>query len=78
MNQQTKQLYAGVAYSYNEYIRAYLDLIGNSMFFSTTYLDEETATMQEELKQYFLTLPELITPQNPQKENCASILLAIR
>ncbi|MBQ1274725.1 MAG: hypothetical protein U0L26_06385 [Cellulosilyticum sp.] len=78
MNQQTKQLYAGVAYSYNEYIRAYLDLIGNSMFFSTTYLDEETATMQEELKQYFLTLPELITPQNPQKENCASRLLAIR
>lgn len=78
MNQQNEQLYAGIAYSYSEYIRAYLDLIGNSMFFSTTYLDEETATMQEELKQYFLNLPELLVPQNPKKETCATKLLAIR
>lgn len=78
MNQQTQQLYAGVAYSYSEYIKAYLDLVGNSMFFSTRYLDEETATMQEELKKYFLSLPELITPQNPNKEACATHLLSIR
>lgn len=78
MNQQTEQLYAAVAYSYSEYIRAYLDLISNSMFFSTSYLDEETANMQEELKKYFLNLPELLVPQNPQKEPCASRLLAIR
>ena len=78
MNQQTQQLYAGVAYSYSEYIKAYLDLIGNSMFFSTAYLDEETATMQEELKKYFLNLPELIAPQNPNKETCATHLLSIR
>lgn len=78
MNQQTQQLYAGVAYSYSEYIQAYLDLISNSMFFSTAYLDEETARMQEELKKYFLNLPELITPQNPNKETCATHLLSIR
>ncbi|MBE6021711.1 MAG: hypothetical protein E7231_00600 [Cellulosilyticum sp.] len=78
MNQQTEQLYAGIAYSYSEYIRAYLDLIGNSMFFSTTYLDEETAAMQDTLKQYFLNLPELLVPKNPNKETCATHLLSIR
>ncbi|MBP3888180.1 MAG: hypothetical protein J6F30_11165 [Cellulosilyticum sp.] len=78
MNQQTQQLYAGVAYSYNEYITAYLDLLSNSMFFSTAYLDEETFNMQEELKKYFLSLPELLTPQNPNKEHCATHLLSIR
>lgn len=78
MSNQSKQLYAAIAYSYFEYIQAYLDLISNSMFFSTSYLDEETANMQDELKNYFLTLPELITPQNPQKETCITHLLAIR
>lgn len=78
MSNQSKQLYATVAYSYFEYIQAYLDLISNSMFFSTSYLDEETAKMQEELKHYFLILPELLTPKNPEKETCATRLLEIR
>lgn len=78
MNQQTQQLYAGIAYSYGEYIHAYMDLINNSMFFSTTYLDAETEKFQEELKQYFLNLPELIAPKNPEKESCTLRLLEIR
>ena len=78
MKQQSKQLYSGIAYSYCEYIHAYLDLTSNSMFFSTSYLDEETAQMQEALKKYYLCLPELLTPQNPKKEACATHLLAIR
>lgn len=78
MNQQTQQLYAGIAYSYGEYIHAYLDLIGNSMFFSTEYLDVETAKLQDELKKYFLNLPELLTPHNADKEKCATRLLEIR
>ena len=78
MSNQSNQLYAAIAYSYLEYIHAYLDLMSHSMFFSTSYLDEETAQIQEELKKYFLSLPELITPQNPQKETCAERLIAIR
>lgn len=78
MKQQFKQLYSGIAYSYCEYMRAYLDLTSNSMFFSTSYLDTETAQMQEALKKYYLCLPELLTPQNPQKEACATHLLTIR
>lgn len=78
MKQPSQQIYASIAYSYSEYIKAYLDLISNSMFFSTPYLDEETSHIQEELKRYFLDLPELISPHNPDKESCAKRLLTIR
>lgn len=78
MNQQTEQLYSGIAYSYGEYINAYLELLSNSLFFSTQYLDEETFAIQEELKGYFLELPTLLTPQSSKKESCATRLLTIR
>ncbi len=64
MNQNTDQLYTGIAYSYIEYVHAYLELLNNSLFFSTPYLDEETAEIQDELKEIFLYLPELLTSQN--------------
>lgn len=63
MSQNTDQLYTGIAYSYIEYAHAYLKLLNNSLFFSTPYLDEETAHIQEELKEIFLYLPELLTSQ---------------
>lgn len=78
MNQQTEQLFSAVAYSYSEYINAYLELLGNSLFFSTEYLDEETFKMQEELKKYYLELPTLLTPQSTDKEQCANHLLSMR
>lgn len=61
MSQNTDQLYTGIAYSYIEYVHAYLELLNNSLFFSTPYLDEETAHIQNELKKIFLYLPELLT-----------------
>lgn len=78
MNQQTEQLFSGIAYSYGEYINAYLELLSNSLFFSTPYFDEETYQIQEELKDYFLNLPNLLVPQSTQKETCATRLLSIR
>ena len=78
MNQQTEQLFSGIAYSYGEYINAYLKLLNNSLFFSTPYFDEETYQIQEELKGYFLDLPNLLLPQSSKKENCATRLLCIR
>ncbi|WP_157047561.1 hypothetical protein [Cellulosilyticum ruminicola] len=53
MSQNTNQLYTGIAYSYIEYVHAYLKLLNNSLFFSTPYLDEETAHIQDELKEIF-------------------------
>ena len=61
MKQNTDQLYTGIAYSYIEYVHAYLELLNNSLFFSTPYLDEETAHIQEELKEIFLSLPSILT-----------------
>lgn len=78
MNQQTEQLFSGIAYSYGEYINAYLELLSNSLFFSTPYLDEETFKIQEELKHYFLELPTLLMPQSPEKETCITRLLTMR
>ena len=78
MNQQTEQLFSGIAYSYGEYINAYLELLSNSLFFSTPYFDEETYQIQEELKNYFLDLPNLLVPQCTKKEACATRLLSIR
>lgn len=78
MNQQTEQLFSGIAYSYGEYINAYLELLSNSLFFSTPYFDEETHQIQEELKDYFLDLPHLLLPKSPKKESCATRLLSIR
>lgn len=78
MNQQTEQLFSGIAYSYGEYINAYLELLNNSLFFSTPYFDEETYQIQEELKGYFLDLPNLLLPQSSKKESCATRLLCIR
>ena len=78
MNQQTEQLFSGIAYSYCEYINAYLELLNNSLFFSTPYFDEETYQIQEELKNYFLDLPNLLLPQSSEKESCATRLLSMR
>lgn len=78
MNQQTEQLFSGIAYSYGEYINAYLELLNNTLFFSTPYLDEETFKVQEELKQYFLELPKLLIPQAVEKETCIERLLTMR
>ena len=78
MNQQTEQLFSGIAYSYGEYMNAYLELLNNSLFFSTPYFDEATYQIQEELKGYFLDLPRLISPHSTERENCASRLLNIR
>ena len=69
MKQNTNQLYTGIAYSYIEYVHAYLKLLNNSLFFSTPYLDEETAHIQEELKEIFLSLPNLLTSSTPECKN---------
>lgn len=78
MNQNQQTLYTAVSYSYLCYIQAYFNLQNNSLFFSTSYLDEETAKCQETLKAHFLDLPELLSQPAEKKEARINELLAMR
>lgn len=78
MKQNTDQLSTGVAYSYIEYINAYLNLLNNSLYFSVEYLDEETFVIQQELKNIFLSLPQLLSSGNTDREDYAHKLLEFR
>ncbi len=87
MSQNTNQLYTGIAYSYIEYVHAYLKLLNNSLFFSIPYLDEETSHIQDKLKEIFLYLPDLLTSNEnisngkdtkAEKERVGETLLTFR
>lgn len=78
MSQNTEQLFTGVAYSYITSINEYLNLLNNTLFFSTEYFDEETFKVQEDLKEIFLSLPDLLSGASSEKEACAHKLLGFR
>lgn len=78
MNQFNETLNTAIAYSYVEYIDSYFNLVNHSMFFSTEYLDKETALIQEHLKEKFLALPELLSASDEEKEQTIHDLLTLR
>lgn len=78
MNQQSEQLYAGISYSYCEYIDTYIQLLNHPLFYSVEYLDEEAFDIKETLKEYFIDFPAIINPHNKNKEEIAKNLLCIR
>lgn len=78
MHQHNDQLFTVISYSYSEYIQAQIDLLNNSLYFSTIYFDEETFHLQESLKEIFLSLPTLLSAGSSSKEACATELLDYR
>ncbi len=78
MHQHNDQLFTVISYSYSEYINAQLNLLSNSLYFSTIYFDEETFHIQEGLKDIFLSLPTLLSAGSSSKETCATKLLDYR
>lgn len=78
MEQTSQQVYAGIAYSYMEYINAYHGLLKNNLFFSLEFLDEETFQIEEELKALYLSLPTLLSDSSTSKEEVATRLLDLK
>ena len=78
MSQHNDQLFTIISYSYSEYIHAQLELLNNSLYFSTIYFDEETFKLQEGLKDIYLSLPSLLSANSSSKESCATQLLNYR
>ena len=78
MSQHNDQLFNIISYSYSEYIHAQLELLTNSLYFSTIYFDEETFSIQKGLKDIYLTLPSLLSSGSFSKEACATKLLCYR
>ena len=78
MSQHNDQLFTIISYSYSEYIHAQLELLTNSLYFSTIYFDEETYSIQKGLKDIYLTLPSLLSSGSSSKEACATKLLSYR
>ncbi len=60
-----------VAYSYNEYIRSQLNLLSNSLYFSISYLDDDTYKLIQNLKDIYIKLPSIISSNSKEKENLA-------
>lgn len=78
MQQHNEQLFTIISYSYSEYMNAQLNLLSNSLYFSTIYFDEETFHIQEGLKDIFISLPSLLSAGSSGKEACATKLLDYR
>ena len=78
MSQHNDQLFAIISHSYSEYIHVQLELLTNSLYFSTIYFDEETFSIQKGLKDIYLTLPSLLSSGSSSKEACATKLLNYR
>ncbi len=78
MNNNVNQLVLGISYSYIRYIDEYLSLLNNSLYSSVLYLDEETWQMLEDLKNHFLSLPDILSKDLTAKEEYASQILHYR
>ena len=78
MKHQSDQLFTALSYAYTEYINTQLDLIGNSLYFSLPYFDEETHQIQLSLQQLYCTLPQILSANATSKEKCSEQLLTFR
>lgn len=78
MRHNTEQLTIGISYSYINYIHEYLTLLNNSLYSSTEYLDTETFSIIEDLKDIFLSLPDIISQNLELKETRAAKIMEFR